>query len=76
MQGRWSPAPGSCRNGDTYEGEWRDGKEDGRGTYHFANGDKCEGEWEDNRLQDMGNGWKDGRLMKCYTDGAAIKFTD
>ena len=32
-------------NGAMYEGEWRNGKKDGRGTYTFADGSKFEGEF-------------------------------
>lgn len=30
-------------NGDSYEGEWKDGMKVGKGIYKFANGDLYEG---------------------------------
>jgi hypothetical protein len=37
-----------------YEGEYRDGKASGRGTYVYTNGDRYEGEWRDNKLNGRG----------------------
>ena len=35
-------------NGDTYTGEWKDGKENGQGTYTYADGTVTyTGEWKD-----------------------------
>ena len=39
-------------DGDKYDGEYKDGKRNGKGTYTFADGDKYDGEWKD----DKGNG--------------------
>ncbi len=41
-------------SGDRYEGEWKDGKRDGRGTYYSANGDRYEGQWKDNKQHGRG----------------------
>jgi hypothetical protein len=65
-------------NGDIYEGEWKNGKRDGKGTIIYGNGefkgDKYVGDW----LNDIKNGegiyyyaigdkyygeWKDGQRM-------------
>jgi len=36
-------------NGDWYEGEFKNGKRDGFGTYFYPNGKiRYEGEWKDN----------------------------
>ena len=32
--------------GDAYEGQWKDDKEHGTGTYTYADGSKYEGQWE------------------------------
>ena len=37
------------KNGDIYEGEFRDGKRHGRGVYRFANGDTYEGEYRNGK---------------------------
>ena len=34
------------KNGDVYEGNWKDDKRDGTGTITYKNGDKYEGEWK------------------------------
>ena len=43
-------------NGAIYEGEWRNGKKDGRGTYTFGDGSKFEGEFA--------GGMKQGRYVR------------
>jgi len=37
-------------NGDTYEGEWKDGHRNGHGTESFPSGRKYVGEWKDGHL--------------------------
>ncbi len=44
-----------------YEGEWKDGKRHGRGTYYIANGDRYEGEWK--------RGERNVRLTWYFTNG-------
>ena len=41
-------------NGDKYEGEWKDDKMHGHGTYTFHDGDKYEGEWKDDKMHGQG----------------------
>ena len=36
-------------SGDVYEGEWRDGKMNGRGTMTYADGSSVKGVWKDNK---------------------------
>lgn len=40
--------------GETYEGNWVDGKKSGQGTYVWKNGDKYIGAWEDNKRNGVG----------------------
>ena len=40
----------SLPDGNKYEGEWKDGKYDGKGTLTFTDGDTLEGEWKDGKL--------------------------
>jgi uncharacterized caspase-like protein len=47
--------------GDHYEGEYRDGKRNGRGVNTWANGNRYEGEFRDNR--------RNGRGMMIFADG-------
>jgi hypothetical protein len=42
-------------NGDTYYGEWKNGKLDGFGTYLYMNGDIYEGEWLGNMKEGHGS---------------------
>ena len=34
-------------NGESYEGDWKDDKRNGRGVVKLANGDTYEGDWKD-----------------------------
>ena len=36
-------------NGNKYEGEYKDNKKNGKGTYIYANGDKYKGEWKNGK---------------------------
>ena len=38
-------------SGDTYTGEWKDGKRHGQGTMKYADGTKRTGEWKDGELE-------------------------
>ena len=60
------PAP---RSALAYEGEWRDGKHHGRGTYTFASGARYEGEWRDRCFGEQDGGWG-----TVGTTGAACGF--
>jgi hypothetical protein len=40
--------------GDTYEGNWVDGRKSGKGTYVWKNGDKYVGEWKNNKRNGEG----------------------
>ena len=71
--------------GAKYEGELKDGKEDGRGTETWTDGKKYEGEWKDGMKNGRGtetwpdlgakyegewkDGMKDGRGTETWTDG-------
>lgn len=44
----------SCRNGDTYAGEYFADKMHGFGVYRFANGHRYEGAWHEGRRQGLG----------------------
>ena len=58
--------PNSEWAGNRYEGDLKGGKFHGHGIYYFANGDKCEGDWREDRLLGTGQGWAEGREVKCY----------
>ena len=51
-----------------YEGNWKDGKEDGQGTYYSPNGKKkYEGDWKNGFFNDKGTYyWPNGK--KQYGD--------
>ena len=42
-------------NGDTYEGEFADGKRNGKGVYHYANGEEYNGDWVDDEKNGKGS---------------------
>jgi hypothetical protein len=61
------------RNGDRYEGEWRNGKRHGRGKYIWADGTWSDGEWKDNqRFGQCVTGWPNGdRYVGRYDNDRA-----
>ena len=44
----------SWPDGDTYAGEWKEGKKNGQGTYTWANADAYVGEWRDDKRNGRG----------------------
>ena len=55
-----------CRwpSGEVYEGDWKDGKRNGNGTYTFADGGVFVGEYKDSK--------KNGKGTFTYADGAVF----
>ena len=49
------------QNKDGYKGGFKDGQQDGKGTYTWANGDKYQGEFK--------NGFEDGKGIFTWADG-------
>ena len=41
-------------NGDRYEGDWRNGKKEGKGIYYYNNGDRYEGDWRNDKKDGKG----------------------
>lgn len=41
-------------NGDKYDGDWKNGKREGRGNQSFAVGTKYEGEWKNDKMNGRG----------------------
>ncbi len=41
-------------NGDTYDGEWKNGLKEGFGIYQWKNGDKYQGGWMANKMEGQG----------------------
>ena len=76
------------KNGDIYEGEWKNGKKEGKGTLCYSNGDKYEGEWKRGKREGKGifyykqnkkkydgewkNDEKEGKGILYYTDKNAF----
>ena len=48
-------------NVGVYDGEWKDGDENGHGTMTYANGDRYDGEWKD--------GYENGHGMLTFANG-------
>lgn len=73
LQGRGKMAAG----GDWYDGEYRDGKRDGRGTYVSGAGERYEGEFKDNRREGHGLVTRaDGsRVEGLFRDGKMVAQT-
>lgn len=59
-----------------YEGEYRDGKENGKGVYTWKNGDRYEGDWVDGKSNGKGvKTWKNGdRYEGDYVDDVRSGF--
>lgn len=62
--------------GDVLEGEWRNGSQNGQGSYTYANGDKYIGEFKDNTYNGQGTyTWATGdRYVGEYKDGKKHGF--
>ena len=70
----------SGSDGDIYDGEWKDDKQHGKGTFKWPHGDMYEGEWKNDKAHgkgtfkwphgDMYEGeWKDHYMLdKAETD--------
>ena len=48
-------------NGDIYEGEFKNGKQDGKGIYYYFYGDRYDGEWKNDK--------REGKAIYYYYDG-------
>ena len=79
VEGNLKDGKGLCKftNGDVYEGEWKDSRQQGFGIYRFSSGDIYAGQW-DNGMKNgtgiyffkstndaYGGSWKDNK--KCNT---------
>ena len=51
-------------NGDVYDGDWKNGEQEGRGKMTFASGNVFNGEWK--------GGKQEGRGKMTYSSGAAV----
>ena len=60
-------------DGDSYEGEWKDGKFHGKGTKTFLNGEKYVGEFKGNEPWNVKEYDKNGKLTKKFVNGKIIK---
>ena len=52
------------KNGDTFEGEFKNNKKEGKGIMYFNEGEKYEGDWK--------NGIIDGKGIFNYKDGSIL----
>ena len=54
-KGKW------FRDGNKYDGEWKNGLKHGKGIYNWANGDQYEGDWRYNHFEGIGTFiWSNG----------------
>ena len=60
--------------GDTYNGQWRDGEFHGKGTFTRTNGERFFGEWEKSMLWNITGYNKYGRIIKKYRRGEQLIF--
>ncbi|MCD8214798.1 MAG: hypothetical protein LUC97_04020 [Clostridiales bacterium] len=58
---------------NTYEGDWVDGKREGKGTYTFANGSVYDGYWANDKRNTQGD---EQGTMTWYTEAEGIKVKD
>jgi hypothetical protein len=49
-------------NGDYYEGEWAEGRKQGKGIYYKSDGSICDGEWRNDKLN--------GQASEHHPDGS------
>ena len=49
------------KNGNKYEGEWKNDKKEGKGLFYWNNGDRYEGEWKNDNIE--------GKGIKYYKNG-------
>lgn len=38
-----------------YEGDWKSGKQEGKGTMMYPNGDRYDGDWKNNKKEGVGS---------------------
>ena len=60
-------------DGDSYEGEWKDGKFHGQGTKTFLNGEKYVGEFKENEPWNITVYDKKGNLIEKVVNGEWIE---
>lgn len=53
-------------NSERYEGEWFEGRRDGKGTQHFSDGSRYEGDWLEDRKDGKGFAGRNGRSVVLY----------
>jgi len=41
-------------NGDRYDGDWKNGKKEGKGIYYYNNGNRYEGDWKNDLREGKG----------------------
>ena len=58
--------------GDTYNGQWRDGEFHGKGTFTRTNGERFFGEWKKSMLWNITGYNKYGRIIKKYRRGEQL----
>ena len=59
--------------GGKYEGEYKDGKRNGQGTYTYSDGEKYVGKWKNGKPWNGTEYDKDGKITKKYVNGKQIK---
>ena len=74
---QWTNCQGTEKwdNGRKYNGEWKNGKRHGEGTYTMSDGSKYEGQWEDSIPHGEGTyTFADGKIDKgIWKNGELIK---
>jgi len=55
-------------NGDTYSGEYKEAKRNGKGTYTYSKGGKYTGDWVDGEVSECsGEGYPRSRVSVLFT---------
>ena len=69
------------KDGSSYNGDFKNGKRDGTGTFKWKNGDTYTGEWKDDLMEGEGKfTYKNGDVLegpfKAGYPNGALEFTD
>ena len=63
----------TLQDGSNYDGEWKDNKKYGQGTYTLTDGNRFEGEWKDGKQWNLTILDKNGNIIGKWVNGVLQK---